>query len=349
MRPLLALIALACLSGCAAESSRGTVHDAGAPGRPAVTYAGDIPCADCPGIRMTLTLFPDLTFRLRRVYLERDVEAYDLGRWARAQDDGTRLRLRGEGEGTQQFAVVGADRLRMLDIEGREIRSALHYDLTRAPAVDPVAGPMPLRGVYTSTSERALFEECLTGKRFPVNPDGARVALEASYLALQRQPGESMLVSIRGRFVSLSPAGEGESLTVEAFDRPWPGETCASAARAQAPLLETYWRATEIDGQPVPASGREPYIVLSARDARMHGSSGCNSVAGGFERSGDALRFTRTATTRMACPPPVDELEVRFLDALNATARQRIAGTTLELLDAAGKPRMRLKAATPPR
>ena len=34
-----------------------------------VTYTGRPrwPCADCPGIHPTLTLFPDSTFRLRRV------------------------------------------------------------------------------------------------------------------------------------------------------------------------------------------------------------------------------------------------------------------------------------------
>jgi len=125
-----------------------------------------------------------------------------------------------------------------------------------------------------------------------------------------------------------------------------PRGTTREMGPSQAPLLETYWRAVEIEGQPVtvPAGAREPHFVLSSQGNRMHGSSGCNNVAGGFEQGADGFRFKGLLTTRMACSSPVDDLERRFLGALNATARQRIVGATLELRDAAGTLRMRLEA-----
>ena len=62
------------------------------------TFAGELPCADCSGQRLVLTLFEDHTFRLRRTYLGvkegGDKDFYNLGRWARARDDGLRLVLR---------------------------------------------------------------------------------------------------------------------------------------------------------------------------------------------------------------------------------------------------------------
>ena len=48
-------------------------------------------------------------------------------------------------------------------------------------------------------------------------------------------------------------------------------------------------------------------------------------------------------TTKMACPAM--ELERRFLEALQSTARWRIASGALELLDASGKPLARLGSA----
>ncbi|MGH8770284.1 MAG: copper resistance protein NlpE N-terminal domain-containing protein [Burkholderiales bacterium] len=120
--------------------------------REAATYAGTIPCADCPGQRVVLTLFPDFTFRLRQTYLEatngRDEDFYALGRWAHAQDDGDRLRLRGGKERGWHFRFLAGEQLRMLDNEGNEARSGLNYDLARQRAVDPVAGPTHLRVMY---------------------------------------------------------------------------------------------------------------------------------------------------------------------------------------------------------
>jgi len=53
---------------------------------PPVSFAGTIPCASCPGIRLTLTLMPDHTFRLRQTYVGakagEDDTFHDLGRWS---------------------------------------------------------------------------------------------------------------------------------------------------------------------------------------------------------------------------------------------------------------------------
>jgi heat shock protein HslJ len=128
---------------------------------------------------------------------------------------------------------------------------------------------------------------------------------------------------------------------------------CAQAPGApQAPLLETYWRPVEIEGVPVPArpGTREPHLMLSTGGAlvltgsnRVQGFTGCNNVSGAFELDAARLRFKPLATTRMACLP-ANDIEGRYLSALNATASQRITGKVLELLDAEGKVRMRLEA-----
>jgi heat shock protein HslJ len=51
---------------------------------------------------------------------------------------------------------------------------------------------------------------------------------------------------------------------------------------------------------------------------------------------GDRLTFGRAAATLVACPPPLDTLELQLADVLGATRGWRIAGDRLEVLDADG-------------
>lgn len=111
-------------------------------------------------------------------------------------------------------------------------------------------------------------------------------------------------------------------------------------------LLGTTWTAIEIDGQAVDASEqqRRPNILLSSDGNRVTGSTGCNRISGTFTQDGAMLRFGALATTRIACVPDRSATENAFNAAMEATASHAIANQTLELLDAAGVVRMRLRA-----
>jgi copper homeostasis protein (lipoprotein) len=323
-------------------------------GSEAVTYAGEIPCADCPGRRITLTLFPDFTYRLRQTYLGvengRDRRVHDLGRWARAQDDGRRLMLRGGTEAPRQLLLVRPDTLRMLGADGREIVSAHNYDLVRRAGVDRIEDPIRLRGMYTYHADAATFNECLTGKRYPVLLEGDHASLERAYLAARRNPGEFTTAIVAARFVERAPepgAPPREHVRVEKFERLLPGETCAPQAPGTAELTETYWRPVEVDGAPVVihAGTREPHIVLRRDGSRVSGFSGCNTLAGGYKHDGSRLTFGPLITTRMACAGEEgNALEAAFVKALQGTATYRIVREALELRDAAGMVRLRFEA-----
>lgn len=118
-----------------------------------------------------------------------------------------------------------------------------------------------------------------------------------------------------------------------------------------APLLETYWRAIELDGQPVKAgtAKREPHLVLNTARNSVSGFAGCNTFRGIYDRKDNELRFKGLATTLMACPPDESALEKRFLTAVQSSDTQRITGNVLELRDVDGKPRARFEARTAPR
>jgi heat shock protein HslJ len=126
-------------------------------------------------------------------------------------------------------------------------------------------------------------------------------------------------------------------------------EFAPAAAGPDAPLVGTYWKAVAIDGTPVAAQPkpREAHLVFKAQGNRVSGSTGCNRVMGTFTQTADGLRFSKMATTKMACPGTLDIQERDFLSALNAIATAAIAGNTLEMQDAAGKVRLRFEACTP--
>lgn len=92
------------------------------------TYTGVIPCADCPGIEETLTLNPDNTFNLKRIYQERSPEPFvATGHWI---IEGSKLILT-EKSGKQFYEIVGRHTLRHLDQSGNPIDTKANTELQR--------------------------------------------------------------------------------------------------------------------------------------------------------------------------------------------------------------------------
>lgn len=106
------------------------------PGLPA-TFIGNLPCADCPGIRYQVNLLPDHTFFSRMIYQERNSSYDEKGQWQIAGDSKT-LVLQGEHRESDRFSLKDIDTLRELDVDGHEIRSQLNYDLKRAAEFAPL-------------------------------------------------------------------------------------------------------------------------------------------------------------------------------------------------------------------
>ena len=316
-----------------------------------VTYAGTLPCADCAGQQIVLTLFADQTFRMHTRYLGASAgntqEVRDLGRWGNI-DSGT-LELRGGRDAPLRFSPQPGGALRMLDTRGLPIASTLSHDLARQADIDRLGGPMRLRGMYLGTADAPSLTECLTGKRWPVLIEGEHLALERAYLAQRRHPGHLVLAVLTASFVWREPEPglrPREMLRVEAFERLWPGETCAAEAPATAALLNTRWRVVEIDGQPVRLveGQREPHVQLSNEGNRVRGFGGCNAFSGGFEQGSDGFRFIGLAGTRKACLSDLLAQEARLLAALGAATSRRIVGNALQLRDDQGTVRVRFEA-----
>jgi copper homeostasis protein (lipoprotein) len=304
------------------------------------SFIGELPCADCPGIRYHVNLFPDRVFFLRTTYIGRGDDAAhdDIGSWVMSSDR-TMLLLKGGREAPAMFRIKDENTLRMLNIEGRDIESPLNYDLQRTKSFELLEPRLAMRGMYRYFADAGLFTECLTRRKWPLAQEKDNAALESAYSKARLTAGEELLVNLEGQLTT-RPKMEGQgtqpTLVVERFIGVWPTEKC-SARFSSAALESTYWKLTRLGDKPVSvaAKQREPHFVLDSKTKRIAGSGGCNRFTGSYQRTGDRLTFGKVAMTFMACPEGM-ETEREFLAALEQVRSLKIFGEDLELLDSNG-------------
>jgi heat shock protein HslJ len=325
--PALSLLAVPAL----AEEPFIGAHGLGLP----ATFTGTLPCADCDGIVHHLDLFPDQTWQMRREWLGKPEATVrdEIGRW-HADPARDAIVLTGGTEAPLLLDVKAPDRIRLRDILGNPLDSDL-YELTGG-ALTETDLSLFMGGMLTYMADAAVFEECLTGRTYPVAIEGAWIDLERAYLGAV-EGGTPLLATFDGT-ISIRPAMEGpdrRTVTVDRFVGVFPGQTCTRAV-AEPSLTGNFWRITDLGTTPVvpPEGGREPFVVFRADG--FNATVGCNMMRGGYETDGEALTFGAAATTMMACPEPLDGWERSLSETLGATATYSIAGETLVLMDEAG-------------
>lgn len=104
---------------------------------------------------------------------------------------------------------------------------------------------------------------------------------------------------------------------------------------AQATLLNTYWKLSEINGNPVitPENSKEVHIILTREgdESRLKGFAGCNTLGGTYLLEKEKLSFT-PITTKMMCDADRMKVEDYLLNALNTANGYSIEGENMELL-----------------
>jgi heat shock protein HslJ len=296
-------------------------HAAGRPGDPPRTFAG---------AGLTMTLFPDGTFRLRETRAGSDQPLLDLGQWSQEVDGGVRLVLRGGVTARRAFRETNDGRL--IADDGSE--------LVQTATIDKIDGRFRLEGLYRDAQDGGLFAECFTGRTFAVAPRGAEPDLERAWVAAAPSRDAQLFFEIRGRF-----ADDGQ-LEVERVLNLKPNGACPPQAARSAALRSTEWRVLEIDGERVAFGDgrRQPRLTLDD-EGKFSALTGCNNLGGSYTLDPDGLRFIAGPMTMMACADPTaSATERRFIDALAAVTSAQIAATTLDLKDASGKLRLRLEA-----
>lgn len=111
-------------------------------------YEGILPCADCEGIKTTITLNQDLTFTKKVQYLGKDEQILEEKGSFQWNETGNRIILEGITDAPNQF-LVGENILIQLDMKGERI-----------------SGEMADKYVLTKTDAEAVKEDKFTDKRW---------------------------------------------------------------------------------------------------------------------------------------------------------------------------------------
>lgn len=108
---------------------------------------------------------------------------------------------------------------------------------------------------------------------------------------------------------------------------------------AATDLENTSWQLTAyFDGTALQRSPADAEVTLTFADGAAGGKSGCNRYRSAATIGDATLTFGPAMGTKMACPPPVMEVEQAYLRALEAVTTWRIADGALELRDSGGRP-----------
>ncbi|MFI5182012.1 MAG: copper resistance protein NlpE N-terminal domain-containing protein [Thermoanaerobaculia bacterium] len=302
-----------------------------------IAYTGTIPCADCPGIKVTLNLLTDGTYLLRQEYLERKSLFVDVGRWAIERG---KLTLLGSGEKPDYFRVVSPTTIRKLDADGREIPGGQNFDLPRESTFRLIQDPAPLSGMFLNMADAAEVTLCQTGQKLAVATEGDSPALEKEYRSKRAATGAPLLARFTGHLVE-RPKVEGTGtrlvLVVDHFEKVSPDETCPPLKHFQTvrpgrtPVGQT-WTLVSLTGQAVtPGAGQNaPSLFFDPGSHRITGSTGCNRLTGRYALDGDVVTFNYLVPGRRTCKEG-NETETTFLRVLGDVTGWSLSGDRLTL------------------
>ena len=311
------------------------------------SFTGTLPCGRAQTTRAHLDLWPDGTFHLGREASDEPGCDDDLGRWRRDAGRAAIL-LYGGREMPLQFEIVGPRTLRALGIDGRPACQGSACDLVSDGRLEPTGLQRPLHGLFRYLADAATFEECLTGRSYPVAMEADYLALERAYLALPRaEPGAPVLATIDGEIAQRPPMegnGTVPTVVVQRYVAVAPGQSC-ERAMSHASLSQQYWRVASLRAAvagPVDGS-REPQLILRGAELGYSADAGCGRLAGDYQVEGTGIRFHAPATIP-PCPAALREQQATLLGVLGDARAWRIQGQVLELFDAAGQPLAVLEA-----
>lgn len=312
-------------------------------------YQGIIPCADCPGIALTVSLQDDGQFKTSSMYIgESSRKFIEKGLWE-VKDD-TLLVLNGDSE-TPRLFDINSSSLTMLQADGKAVTGQLatHFILHKADStkIDKniwqderdkgidfhATGNEPFWAVSIDFEGSMLFQT-MEGDTVEV-PVPEMKADEQSKARVFKAKAESDSI-----VVSLFPVGCVDSMSGWVFDyfvRAKIGdkqyEGCGDFINPDYNINEI-WALYSLNGNKIEKENIKftlPYLQFSVAKQKVYGNTGCNLLSGSFSIQDSSISFSKMATTKRAC---MDEnLEQPFLKALNAVNNFELANGELIFLN----------------
>jgi heat shock protein HslJ/uncharacterized membrane protein len=313
------------------------------PDGPAGKYGGYLPCADCPGIEYTLTLYRDGTYSESLFYTDRSAKA--IVRSGAFAIDGEMVILEKHDAGMKFFARHPQGLL-MLDTNRNIITGDLsaQYILFRKAqygaamqntdtlmrmqekmkqGIDFYAlGSEPSWSLDIDFDKFMRFKSLTAIPELNTPPGREAKAQDADVTSYRARTEDGMLiVTIFKGHCKDTLSGETFPLKVR-VDAKYTADAdymqFEGCGRYVVDCrLNDIWVLTTFNQQPLKrddfAKGL-PVVEFHLINNRIFGSTGCNRISGGFEARGKTITFSQMATTRMKCPNTAFEQD--FLKAI---------------------------------
>ncbi|GGF33254.1 META domain-containing protein [Echinicola rosea] len=303
-------LSLVLLSSCTKEK----------PELPLGTFYTVLPCADCPGISYELHLKGDSSYTEKMVYQERSEEVSEHSGRISFQDDQILALDKEEKEGMRLFKIHG-DSLQMLDIAGKVIESpfADRYFLTKEKPEEfnmklkeksfvgfKARGNEPFWSLEMDFNKQMVFtpmdgEPLIAPIPKPVRPQDVNAV---SYRA-KTEKG-TLHVTIFRRKCQDTMAGEEFGYEVKVSvkhgnDGEFRDYTGCGDYQGDY-RLNDIWALETLNGEKLIKDGKNPNLEFNLMENRFFGFGGCNRINGEISIKKQQIKFSKVATTEMACP-----------------------------------------------
>ena len=208
------------------------------------------------------------------------------------------------------------------------------------------AAPKIYTGQFRYLADAGLFEDCVSGDRWPVAQQAANAELERIYLEKQKG-GEPLWVKVEGEPKHELDLAAGKRRTVFVVTKVLESALRKCDALPEVPLEGTQWVLVELQGRRVLlGKRRDAYLVLQPSTGKAAGFAGCNHFMAPYTLDGDRLSFGPVGSTRMRCESGY-ELETVYLKVLEKTTGWKRRGKLLDLYDESGHRIARFAAGNP--
>jgi heat shock protein HslJ len=311
-------------------------------------YRGTLPCADCPGIHLTVRLSPDKTAERTMEYIDHTDRSNWMDGWWELNADGLITVYPREGEITYYRAMKNA--IQMLDRNGKEIKTK-----------EPEKYILPL---YANDSMLVLDywqNQFLRGTAFSARGSDPAWALDID-------PYEMTVFRTQGKPYYFGPpaesytdkngqtyyksVNENDSVIFKLIKSDCSDDITGQKYRYNVTVTKgdhTYtgcgkylydsrltgtWRAVWMfdatGGKDLLPNG-SPKITIDGDAGTVSGFTGCNNFKGSIELQGVDIRFLPLASTKMSCE--FMEIEQTFLKQIASVKRYIFREKELQFVD----------------
>lgn len=308
-------------------------------------YLGELPCADCAGIKTSIQLFPDFTYHKKSLYLDKSDKIHTIkSSWKIINDS---VLILNEYD-NQQAYLYKKDKLVMLSQQSEIITGNLAYRYHLFKVTD-------------GDIQKPDFSKLIKNDISVIgqgNEPFWSVELNLNQSLTLKQPGKEdiefkIIESIYNKDISVFKATHNNTtVTFKIYNFPCVDDMSGSQADSYVEFQEQNkvlkgcgyilkqdfklageWHVSYMKDYDLKKIVKEslPYINFQLDKKQLKGHLGCNSFGASYTIQNSNIIIEKMISTMMACPELI--IEQKFSQALQNTTRFSLDGNTLNFFN----------------